>query len=335
MFHFAKQMQTLILNPFFQAQSQSSSVATKAPKYESVLMGYDFHTQHHGLPQLIEINNNAGGLYLPKFHQWLKQPKVEALNEAIETRLLHMFDNEWCNIAIVDEIPQQQFMYPEMQAYARLLSDDGRKVFIVDPSELEKTAEGLSYQGQHIDMIYNRHTDFYLESVAMQAIREAYMADQVVLNPHPQSYDLLGDKGRMVDWHHTAYLEQFISKEKAQIIRAMIPETKYVHEQDMSQLWAERKHWVFKPTASHAGKGVVLGKSITRKRFAEIQQPNMIMQAFVPPAKVSFDDVSYKYDVRLYMHGPRLIAIAGRIYQGMLTNFRTEGSGFVPVTLNG
>jgi len=30
-----------------------------------------------------------------------------------------------------------------------------------------------------------------------------------------------------------------------------------------------------------------------------------------------------------------LIALAGRVYQGMLTNFRAPGSGFVPVEVTG
>jgi len=333
MFSFAKSMQKLMLNPAYQATRQGNLVVSKKPAYESMLMGYDFHTQE-GLPQLIEINNNAGGLFLAQHGKWLAQPITRLLPDTLEARLIAMFAKKDQSIAIVDEEVQQQYMYPEMQAYATLLRDAGRQVFILSPEQLDTEADGsLSHQGVKIDMIYNRHTDFYLESAAMQAICTAYLNDQVVLNPHPQSYELLGDKGRMVDWHRPHFLESFLSTEAASAVRAMIPLTRYVQEQNLEQLWKERKQWVFKPTASHAGKGVVLGKSITRKRFAQLDQPNMIMQAFVPPAQVTLNDVRYKTDFRLYMHGQQLIAVAGRIYQGMLTNFRTEGSGFVGVKL--
>lgn len=333
MFSFTKDMQAFILNPSYQATGSSLAASRKNPSYESVLMGYDFHIQD-GLPQLIEINNNAGGLYLKADKSWLPQPDLGLASKHIGQRILEMFEPNWQTIVIMDEKPQEQFMYGEMQAYAQLLKDDGRQVFILDPSELSLGQDGkLSYQSHDIDMIYNRHTDFYLESSTMQHIRSAYLADQVVLNPHPQSYDLLGDKGRMVDWHRLDFLEQFMNSEQAHAIRAMIPMTKYVQDQDPIELWADRKRWVFKPTASHAGKGVVLGKSITRKRFAELSQSKMIMQAFVPPNKVMVDGISYKSDIRFYMHGQNLIAIAGRIYQGMITNFRTTGSGFVPLTI--
>ncbi|MDQ6962877.1 MAG: ATP-grasp domain-containing protein [Mariprofundaceae bacterium] len=333
MFSFAKKMQELILNPDYQASSSATGSAAKTPNYQSILMGYDFHLQD-GLPQLIEINNNAGGLYLSQQKDWLDQPQLGQAESTLPQRILKMFEPEWQTIVIMDEDPQQQFMYSEIQAYAQLLRDDGRQVFILDPSQIKLHQDGhLSYQEHTIDMIYNRHTDFYLETTAMQHIKSAYLSNQVVLNPHPQSYDLLGDKGRMVDWHRPDFLEQFISQPQADAVRAIIPMTKYVQDQDQDQLWKERKQWVFKPTASHAGKGVVLGKSITRKRFAETNQPNMIMQAFIPPAKVTMNDISYKSDIRLYMHGQTLVAIAGRIYQGMLTNFRTEGSGFVPLEI--
>jgi hypothetical protein len=48
---------------------------------------------------------------------------------------------------------------------------------------------------------------------------------------------------------------------------------------------------------------------------------------------VHVNERPYKFDVRLFTQGERLIAVAGRVWQGQLTNFRTEGSGWIPLEI--
>ena len=104
-----------------------SALASSLPKaahiptaWPSLLMGYDFHLTPDG-PKLIEINNNAGGLYIGD-QRWLAQPDMaDVLPGTLEERLLSMFHSEWSAIAIMDERVRDQYMYPEMCAYADLL----------------------------------------------------------------------------------------------------------------------------------------------------------------------------------------------------------------------
>ncbi|MDX8403468.1 MAG: hypothetical protein R8K54_03565, partial [Mariprofundaceae bacterium] len=196
-----------------QLENRLPETAKKMPDSAGMLMGFDFHLTDDG-PKLIEINNNAGGLYIgphaaPQItgSQWLPQPDIDELPGDIESRLLGMFPATWKNIAIVDENIEEQFMFPEMQAYAGLLERDGRQVFLASPEALQLGKDGLFFNQHRLDAIYNRHTDFYLDSDAMQHIRKAYMAGFVQLNPHPRSYALLGDKARMADWWHKGVLE--------------------------------------------------------------------------------------------------------------------------------
>jgi len=58
-----------------------------------------------------------------------------------------------------------------------------------------------------------------------------------------------------------------------------------------------------------------------------------VVQRYVPPSQIEHDDVSYKFDVRLYMHGETLIAVAGRLWRGQVTNFREDGSGWVSLNI--
>jgi len=315
--------------------------ASIRPDTPGILMGFDFHLTADG-PKLIEINNNAGGLHIDQADKtdanlspWLPQPQIEELSGDIETRLLGMFPAAWKTIAIVDEDIEQQFMFPEMKAYAALLEADGRAVFLASPEDLELKEDGLYCEGHRLDAIYNRHTDFYLDSEAMQPIRKAYMAGDIQLNPHPRSYALLGDKARMADWWHAGLLEQCLSDSDIRLIRAAVPEIHLLQEYDEEQAWAERKDWVFKPSARHGGKGVLLGKSISHKRFDELGRSETVMQRFVPASQVEINGNIYKFDVRLFTQGEKLIALAGRVWQGQVTNFRAEGSGWVALDIAG
>jgi len=311
-------------------------VADIEPEEPSVLMGYDFHLTPDG-PKLIEINNNAGGLYIGDggwgAEEWLPQPKLPEWNEPLTTRLCNMFPATWQHIAIMDEDVRQQYMYPEMLAYAKLLKDEGRTVFVVSPEEIGVLAGGLYVEDVRLDAIYNRHTDFYLEQPELAHIRKAFEEGLVQLNPHPRSYALLGDKGRMVDWWGTEFLEGFLPQEEIRFIRTIVPESHRLKDVNSEALWSERKQWVFKPAARHGGKGVVLGKAMSRKRFAEFSPAETILQRYVPPSMVTLEETEFKLDIRLYTHGSRLLALAGRVWQGQVTNFRTEGSGWVPICI--
>ena len=302
-------------------------------EWPSVLMGFDFHLTPNG-PKLIEINNNAGGLYIGD-KRWMPQPAIAELPEPLESRLTAMFHSDWTTIAIMDEDVTNQYMYPEMQAYAELFERDGRHVVVVSPEDIRLTDDGLFVDDLHIDAIYNRHTDFYLDTEDVAHIRTAYERGQVVVNPHPRSYALIGDKSRMVDWWREGLLEQCVDSTAVERIRAVTPQTIQLTEIDLDLAWRERKQWVFKPSARHGGKGVVLGKGMSRKRFETLNRAETIVQQLVPASMVEVEGQEMKFDVRLYMHGEKLIALAGRAWHGQVTNFREPGSGWVSLNIDG
>jgi ATP-grasp domain len=307
-----------------------SPTAHFIPARPAMLMGYDFHLTPAG-PKLIEINNNAGGLYVQK-HQWIPQPPIAELPGSLTARLLQMFPPSLRHIAIMDEDITHQHMYPEMLAFAELLRGDGRRVWLVTPEQIEGRDDGLWIEGERLDGIYNRHTDFYLESAAMAHIRRAFLLGTVDLNPFPRSYALLGEKTRMADWWRPGWLDAWLDASSVSLIHAMVPETHLLREMDAEQVWKDRKRWVFKPAARHGGKGVIVGKNISRTRFSAMGE-DTIIQDFIPPSLVSVDGREMKLDVRLYTYGTELIAVAGRVWQGQVTNFQAEGSGWVAIDI--
>ncbi|MBF0282743.1 MAG: hypothetical protein HQM07_09285 [Zetaproteobacteria bacterium] len=336
MYQFAQTMVDLKGNEAYLERLQSILPETahiKSPT-SSILMGYDFHLTDDG-PKLIEINNNAGGLCMEEDQHWLPQVEMAAMPGAIEVRLLSMFAKSWQKIAIMDEAIETQFMRFEMEAYANLLRREGRAVVLVSPEDIEARDEGLFVAGERLDAIYNRHTDFYLDSPEMAHIRHAWLKGTVALNPYPRSYALIGDKARMVDWWRAGLLEScHLDAATIAQIRTIVPETHLLSEMDGDVAWKTRNRWVFKPTAKHGGKGVLMGRSVSRSRFDGFEQETTVAQAFVPASLVEIEGVALKFDVRLYMHGKQLIGMAGRCWQGQVTNFRAAGSGWVSIAVS-
>ncbi|MBN1141632.1 MAG: hypothetical protein JXB25_07565 [Deltaproteobacteria bacterium] len=309
------------------------------PGHDAVMMGYDFHLTPDG-PQLIEVNTNAGGLLLP----WLPQAGSPA-PERCRFRLLESFAQEFArcsgqrrfprSIAIVDDTPLQQFLYPEMLGFARLFEERGAQVRIVDPGDLESDTEGVRYAGERIDFIYNRHTDFYLESPALAGIRAAYLAGKVCLSPNPFSYALLADKRRLPLFRDRELLRECgLPPRQIALLARIVPDSTLLADADPERVWEDRAEWVFKPVSRFASRGVILGKKISRKRFAEFPPEMTLLQRYAPPSPTEIPgEEPMKTDLRLFVYRDRVLAVLARLYRGQVTNMQTPGGGFALVAV--
>ncbi len=321
--------------------NQIPPIARHPAPHDAVLMGYDFHLSPHG-PQLIEVNTNAGGLWLASQTQ---DCNAAIFQNKLANRLVSMFKQEFAlwtqqagrklsHVALIDQNPTSQFLYPEMQAYAQLLQHHGINTFILDPSELTLTSTGLKYQDTPIDMLYNRHCDFYLASPEMAEIRQAWLENQVCLTPNPHIYALLGDKRRMIDWS-TPEVQQalLLTPEQHQLLVKTIPVTRPLASMNLQNLWQQRRHWVFKPDTSYASRGVYLGKKLTQGKLAELNPNRTLVQEYVAPSITQLEQQEFKTDFRLFVYQHQTLALTARLYQGQVTNLRTEGGGFARVKL--
>ena len=165
---------------------------------KGVLFGYDFHAEGETVG-LIEINTNAGGAMLNAMLARAQraccadvEPLLPSLDgvRGFEQSIVDMFRSEWQatspqrplrTIAIVDEAPEAQYLYPEFLLFQRLLQAHGIKTVIADPAELTLRAGALWLGETPIDLVYNRLTDFYLEGQQCKVLDDAYLSDAVVV----------------------------------------------------------------------------------------------------------------------------------------------------------
>lgn len=324
-----------------------ASVDKSRPKAQGVFFGYDFHVNAEGV-HLIEINSNAGGgllnnLLLQSQHYVTAAGGMTA-DENPEQIFLRMFLREWRlergdqplrSIAIVDEKPQEQYFYPEFLLAQKMFERAGLLAVIADPAELEVRAEGVFCQGEKIDMIYNRLTDFSL--ITHAALNKAYQNDLVVITPHPRAYALYADKRNLTLLTDVDRLRAMgVTTQTVGTLQAGIPETRQVLEKNAEYWWPQRKQWFFKPATGYGGKGSYRGANITRKVFSEIIQGGYVAQRLAVPgvrlvSVAGAEPAVFKFDIRCYVYASQLQMVVARLYQGQTTNFRTPGGGFAVV----
>jgi len=306
-----------------------------------VFYGYDFHVNEQGV-HLIEVNTNAGGAFLNAL--LTESQRVGAKSDVnLEQTLIEMFRNEWRlvrgdaplkTIAIVDENPESQFLYSEFLLAKQMFERAGITAYVVDPAMLHVREDDLYADGQRIDLIYNRLTDFDL--TRYPHIRTAWEMNQVVLTPNPSHYQRYADKRKLALFSDADLLRtEGVSRSNIEALLSGVPATKVVRPEDAEQWWAERKQWFFKPMSGYGSKGAYRGDKVTKRVFEEIMQSDYVAQRLAAPGecsvKVGEDIQTLKYDVRCYVYAGHIQFIAARLYQGQTTNFRTQGGGFALV----
>lgn len=327
--------------------SRSPAIARFDPGARGVFLGYDFHLAD-GVPRLIEINTNAGGgLLNAVLANSLPAGKPDAASR--EDAFVAMFRDEWRlqrgdrplrAIAIVDDDPAGQYLYPEFLLFRELFRRHGLLAEVADAGALVYR-DGLLWHGDTpIDLVYNRVTDFMLEQPAHAGLRRAYLEGAVVVTPHPRTHALYADKRNLVLLSDPERLRQLGAPEDivATLVRG-VPATVEVAPDNAESLWRERRRLFFKPAHGFGGRGAYRGEKLTRRVWQDILAGQYVAQAFVPPSERMLRDaatpVSLKMDFRCYVYAGATQLIAARLYQGQTTNFRTPFGGFAPVLIEG
>lgn len=317
-----------------------------------VFMGYDFHITPKG-PQLIEVNSNAGGAFLNALLARAQRaccaggrvPFASTTEDSFAHAVKKMFVAEWqlqgrvgepVRIAIVDDDPTGQFLYPEFRLAEALLDASGLETIIADAATLQFDGETLALDGQKIDLVYNRLVDFGLEEARHSALRAAYAKGRVVLTPNPHVHALLADKRNLALMSNGAQLEDWgLASDLIAVLRECVPKTSIVSENNADALWHDRRNLFFKPAKGYGSKATYRGEKLTTKVWGEITRGDYVAQTFARPGIRTTSDgethPSLKVDIRIFTYGALPILAAARLYQGQTTNMRTPGGGFAPV----
>ena len=317
------------------------------------LMSYDFHVTASG-PKLIEVNTNAGGSFLNAALARAQRtccaeahvPFEISPSQDFGSKIVDMFVAEWQRqrgsgrptmIAIVDDAPEEQYLFPEFRLAKALLEEYGFKTVIADAKKLLLDGKALLIGSLPIDLVYNRLVDFALEEPPHAALQAAYVNGNVVVTPNPRAHALFADKRNLtVLSSHTDNLKHWgLAQNHLDVLRASVPTTVIVSPDNVDALWRDRRNLFFKPTRGHGSKAAYRGDKVTRKVWAEIIGGEYVAQSYAAPGTrgVQLDETlaELKVDVRLYTFAGTVLLAAARLYQGQTTNMRTPGGGFAPI----
>ncbi|MFC3068462.1 ATP-grasp domain-containing protein [Phenylobacterium soli] len=346
-------IEEVVRNPSYQraALAWAPEIARRDLGPRGAFMGYDFHLTAEG-PRLIEVNTNAGGAFLNALAGQAQRVccgdagigLAPGEAGAFATAAREMFAREWSlqgrtgplgRIAIVDDSPGEQHLYPEFLIAQRMLAVGAVEVLVLDPTDLAHRDGVLSAAGAPIDLVYNRLVDFAFEEPRHAALRSAYLDGAVVVTPNPHLHALYADKRDLILFSDLTTLAAWGVSDPALHALKAVPRTIRVTPDNADELWRERKRWFFKPTRGHASKGVYRGEKLTTRVWAEILAADYVAQAYSPPSErqIAIDGrpETRKLDVRLYTYDGDVLLSAARLYQGQATNFRTPGGGFAPL----
>lgn len=318
-----------------------------------VFFAYDFHLGADG-PQLIEINSNAGGVLLNLYLASAQQACCDLVTAFFggntrfadaELELITMFEDEWTSqrpdqalrtIAIVDDEPSSQFLYPEFLLFQSLFERHGFEAVVADPLAFTIEENTLLADGRRIDLVYNRLTDFYLEKPESACLQTAYRQGIAVFTPSPYLYALYADKRNLPLLSDAVRLEELgVDEDVIATLQRSLPATVAVTQDNAAHLWSKRKQLFFKPATGYGSRGAYRGAKLTKRVWQDIIHGDYIAQAMVPPSErqVIIDGQirSLKLDIRCVTYGGKIQQLSARLYQGQTTNLRTEGGGLATV----
>lgn len=333
------------------ALSYAPEIARRDHGPLGAFMGYDFHLGADG-PKLIEINTNAGGAFLNALSIRAQRACCREVDAALakpqavdfDSAVVRMFRNEWASqrrdgmlrrIAIVDDRPEEQYLYPEFVLAQHFFGRHGIEAAIADPGELRYEGGRLLLKDEPIDLVYNRLVDFSFDDPPHRQLGAAYRDGAVVVTPNPFVHAIFADKRNLALLCDPQILRSWGLADEMLAALAGVPRTVLVTPDNQQDLWAARKKMFFKPAGGYGSKAVYRGGKLTRRVWEEIVRGGYVAQEFAAPSermiKIDGQPQTRKTDFRLYVYDGKILLKAARLYQGQTTNFRTPGGGFAPV----
>ena len=318
-----------------------------------VFFGYDFHLTTDG-PRLIEVNTNAGGALLLQHVAAAQQACCREVGEFfpgprgigdLQQVFIDMFraefraqrpDDELGCVAIVDEDPQAQYLSPEFELFRAMFADHGIEAIIADPRDFVLQDNGLVAAGRTVDLVYNRLTDFYLQTPACANLQKACETGAAVFTPSPRAHALYANKRNLAVLSDEDLLRSMgVTEDVTRTLSAAVPRTVLVSLDNADALWAERRKLFFKPVSGYGSRGTYKGAKLTKKTWTSILEADYVAQELVPPGErlLVTDGAmrSFKVDLRCYVYRGEIQLLGARMYRGQTTNFRTDGGGLAAV----
>jgi hypothetical protein len=307
---------------------------------------WDFHLppDRPDRPQLIEFNDNGSGFFVAALVNRVAyevlgldgRPDLEPPEALGDFRrsVIARFEDEWRafpagarqrplgEVRVVDAAPalREGRFLRELVLLRDLLREAGFGCALSAPEELVWDGTRLRHAGREVDFVVNRSTDFFWQDDAFAALRAAWRAGAVYAAPNPSTYATRSDK-RLLEPLSRADrdAELGIRPEERRVLAEHVPETRVVRPENVEELAARKRDWVFKPVQGFAGRGLLPSAQVGRTRLRRLLEKGEGYVAQRRVAKPSLRGpgpdgaaVELWTDVRVWAHRGRRLWVSGR-----------------------
>ena len=317
-------------------------------------MGYDFHLTPHG-PRLIEVNTNAGGALLNGLHtaSLCDPEKLACLCadllpvETLEQKIVETFAAEFAavrgpaarlaRVAIVDDRPREQFLYPEFELFqtpVRARRDRGAHRRHRARSRRRRAAASRSTTGPSSSSICATPISRSPRSARARCARPTSRAPSSSRRRRASTSCWPTSAGSRSSPREPTLRALGVAADDARLLATVIPETRGLAELGARGCLAQ-------PGRVGLQAGGVLRKpgGLSRRQdlAQKIRRPSLheasyVAQRRVEPGLVTVETSdgprAMKFDVRAYAYRERVLLLGARVYEGQVTNLRSPGGGF-------
>ncbi len=241
------------------------------------------------------------------------------------------------SIAIVDENPTAQYLYPEFQLAQKMFRRNAESKRTSSIRQSLRFETGVCSRGASpwIWSITGSRISISTDP-RNHVLRRPTLTDLAVVTPHPRAHALFADKQNLalLSDAQTRYASFGVADASIELLARGVPLTRTVGSGE-EDWWRARKDWFFKPRHGFGSRGAYRGDKLTRRVFADVLSGALHGPAVHAAQRTTENrqqrQGGFKVDVRCYAYDGRIQLMAARLYQGQTTNFRTAGGGFAPV----
>ncbi|RON72521.1 hypothetical protein [Pseudomonas fluorescens] len=139
-------------------------------------------------------------------------------------------------------------------------------VSIASPSELEKRGDELYWKNESIKYLYFRDDQEAFDLLDARPDIRSLLAIGAFSIPMGPEYGIVSNKGALAILWDLCESNQLSSAEQA-LLEDIVPETRWLNRLMLNKVLDERAEWVLKPAAGFGGRGVICGCEVDQDQW--------------------------------------------------------------------
>ncbi|MEI6221298.1 MAG: hypothetical protein WCP97_00875 [bacterium] len=271
----------------------------------------------------------------------------KGLFEGFEELLISAITDNYSHskVAVSDISIDQQYTLGEFYYLLKLMQQHGVDAQLCNAERVAISPDGYPvWHNQEFKRVYSRLIpyDWEYSKERLGCYTEMYTKHPEIFFTNPFGWRLADKRflsvlSTLQDGDYGLDVVSVASIRRATLVTRMLQD--FVDLQSVKDCFGSVKNIIVKPVDNFAGHGVLLKPTVgglERLLSNDKARNNYVVQQLFPADKLRYitdagKQEPMKYDVRVVFLRGNVVGAYGRVYEGSITNFRSEAGGFAPV----